>query len=293
MSTGDLASGMFTLAIAVHSFMDITFDFRLNHGKFIAAILATWTAVYACAVIGIALHPSDFYARAGAWCWINVKYDHLRLYLHYIWVIMAEFGTVLIYVFTFLILRRRVKEFFYATTDAELRARSALRLIIAYPIIYVLCTLPLVIPRLTGMAGGTVTFLQLCVAAAMITSNGWLDVLLYSLTRKALVFGDEMPAENEKVLDTFRITVRPDQEYGTTTTISAIGPQHARQSSRGMGVDRRKWVASRGELHSRHGSTEELFGVQGVKTEIVVQVRSDTMEMDSLGTPDNRSEREK
>lgn len=206
---------------------------------------------------------------------------------------MAEFGTVLIYVLTFLILRRRVKESFYGTADAKLRARSALRLIIAYPIIYVVCTLPLVIARLTGMAGGTVTFPQLCVAAAMITSNGWLDVLLYSLTRKALVFGDEMPAENEKVLDTFRITVRPDQEYGTTTTISAIGQQHVRQPSRGMGLDRRKRAASRGEQHSRHGSTEELFGVQGVKTETVVQVRSDTMEMESLGTPDNRSEREK
>jgi len=62
VSTGDLASGMFTMAIAVHSFMDITFNCRLSHGKFTAAILGVWTFVYVCAIIGIALHPSNLYA---------------------------------------------------------------------------------------------------------------------------------------------------------------------------------------------------------------------------------------
>ncbi|KAK0829423.1 hypothetical protein LTR73_004367 [Friedmanniomyces endolithicus] len=178
VSTGDLASGVFTLAIAVHSFLDIVHDFRLGHRSFLTCLALLWAFVYMCAIIGVALHPTDFYVRAGAWCWINGKYNSARLWLHYFFVIVAEFGlalpnsTVIIYALTWLILRRRVAESFYTTSDTQLRARSAARLIIAYPIVYVLCTLPLVIVRLTSMAGGAVTFLELCVAGALITSNG-------------------------------------------------------------------------------------------------------------------------
>lgn len=105
----------------------------------------------------------------------------------------------------------------------------------------------------------------------MITSNGWLDVLLYSLTRRVLLFGPEMPDETGGALETFRL--RPDQAYGTTTTIEASN-MGRRPSSR------RK---TPGELpHSRHESTEELFGLQGVKTETTVVVRTETMELEPI-----------
>ena len=60
--------------------------------------------------------------------------------------------------------------------ETKARAKNVAKLIVAYPIIYVICTLPLVIARLMSMAGREVTFVQLCIAGAMITSNGWLDV---------------------------------------------------------------------------------------------------------------------
>ena len=66
----------------------------------------------------------------------------------------------------------------------------AMKLIIAYPIVYVVCTLPLVKARLTSMAGRHVSFLELTIAGSMITSNGWLDVLLYCLTRRIMLFSD-------------------------------------------------------------------------------------------------------
>ncbi|KAK4543399.1 hypothetical protein LTR36_005542 [Oleoguttula mirabilis] len=262
VSTGDLASGVFTLAIAVHSFTDIVWDYRIGHKCFLATIAALWAFVYACAIIGVALHPDDFYVRAGAWCWINHKYTNERLWLHYFWVIISEFGTVIVYTLIFLILRRRVKESFYTTSNTQIRAQSAAKLIIAYPVVYVVCTLPLVIARLAGMAGADVSFVELCVAGAMITSNGWLDVLLYTLTRRALLFGPDMTGEHGRALDTFRL--RPDQAYGTTTTIEASN-------------------LGRRLRHSRHGSTEELFGLAGVKAETTVQVRIDAIELDSIG----------
>lgn len=122
------------------------------------------------------------------------------------------------------------------------------------------------------MTGGSVSFIELCVAGAMITSNGWLDVVLYTLTRRALIFGPEMAGEHSRALDTFRL--RPDQAYGTTTTIEA--------SHIGRRPSSRRKVPGELPSHSRHGSTEELFDWGGVKTETTVQVRTDTMELDPI-----------
>ena len=67
VSTGDLASGVWCLAIGVHTFADLIINVRLSPGKFVAAVASLWTFIYACAVIGIAMHPEDYYVRAGAW----------------------------------------------------------------------------------------------------------------------------------------------------------------------------------------------------------------------------------
>lgn len=78
VSTGDLASGVFTLAIALHSFLDIIHDYRLGHKAFLVCVAGLWIFVYLCAVIGIALHPTSLYTRAGAWCWVNLDFKNER-----------------------------------------------------------------------------------------------------------------------------------------------------------------------------------------------------------------------
>jgi hypothetical protein len=221
----------------------------------------------------MAMHPSDFYSRAGAWCWVNIKYTNERLWLHYFWVIICEFGTVIVYAVIFIILQRRVRGAFYKDTETAVRARSAAKVIVVYPIVYVVCTLPLVKARLTSMANQPVTFVELCVAGAMITSNGWLDVLLYTLTRSSSIFDAESPNEKSGVLDTFRH--RPDQVYGTTTVIEASPFKPGNKRSR----------PSQSGLHSRTGSTEELWSaqqLQGGRKDTTVVVRTDTLEMDPI-----------
>lgn len=264
VSTGDLSSGLFTLAIAIHSYADIVHDYRLGTRSFLAAIGSLWIFNYLLAVIGVVLHPADVYVRAGAWCWINNKYSPERLWLHYFWILIAEFATVVIYALIFTIIRQRVATSFY---DAETknRANNAAKLIVAYPIIYVICTLPLVIARLMSMAGREVTFTQLCIAGAMITSNGWLDVLLYSITRRALLFGPD--SDKNRAIDTFRL--RPDDTFGNVTTIEASGTIKSNKR-------RQRWNSTT-EVGSPHDSQENLFELGGVKTETIVRVRSDVI----------------
>lgn len=271
ISTGDLASGIFTLAIAVHSFADIVFDYRLSHRAFITTITALWAFNYVCAIAGVAMHPADFYARAGPWCWINQKYTSERLWLHYFWMLVIESGTLLAYAVVFFILRRRVRAKAYADIDAQIRAQAVAKLVIAYPIIYILSTLPLVIARLKTMTGQQVTFTELCISGAMITSNGWLDVLLYSITRRSLLFGPSMSAQSTNALDTFNTftNYRADFEYGTHTTIEAT-------------LNRAQPSVGR---NSRNESTEDLFQPRGtVKAETVVHIHSEEMELSKMAT---------
>lgn len=259
ISTGDLASGVFTFTIAIHLLADIVFSYRPSRPRFLIIIALLWMFVYTAALIGIAMHPSDYYVRASAWCWINMTYINERLWLHYFWVIIAEFGTVLIYALLFLTLHKRRN---HSTT-----ASRAVKLIVVYPVIYVLCTLPLVKARLRTMANQNVAFEELCIAGAMITSNGWLDVLLYSLTRRALIFGPEEVLGDVTALETFGTSSnwRADFAFGTTTTIEALQREDANERQGAEGSTIRE-------------SMEKLFGrSRSVKTETVVEIQSEIM----------------
>ena len=67
MSTGDLASGTWIFAIALHTFFALIKGYKLPYRVFIAVIFGLWGFIYGMAIIGVALHPKDLYVRAGAW----------------------------------------------------------------------------------------------------------------------------------------------------------------------------------------------------------------------------------
>lgn len=67
ISTGDLASGVWIFAIALHTFYAVIKGNRLPTAVFTASVAGLWVFIYAMAVIGVALHPHNFYVRAGAW----------------------------------------------------------------------------------------------------------------------------------------------------------------------------------------------------------------------------------
>jgi hypothetical protein len=65
----------------------------------------------------------------------------------------------------------------------------------------------------------------------MITSNGWLDVLLYTLTRRIMIFSDEPPPENNGI-DTFSAFWSSEKRFGGVCTVEAMPrPRATRQVS--------------------------------------------------------------
>ncbi|CAK7233709.1 hypothetical protein SEUCBS140593_008692 [Sporothrix eucalyptigena] len=101
------------------------------------------------------------------------------------------------------------------TNDTETTVDESFRHpgFLIYPIIYVVCTLPLALGRIATMAGAEVPLSYFCASGALITSNGWLDVLLWGSTRRNIVFGDV--SEEDVGISTFTfMRTPPNRRFG-------------------------------------------------------------------------------
>lgn len=66
VSVGDLASGTWIFAIALHTFFAVVKGRRLSSKVFYPCLAGLWLFVYAMAILGAGLDPK-LYVRAGAW----------------------------------------------------------------------------------------------------------------------------------------------------------------------------------------------------------------------------------
>ena len=195
-----------------------------------------------------------------------------RLWLHYIWIFIDEFGTMMIYGVIFVRLRGQLKSIVHmnnprSSNGSELT--KAARYMILYPVIYVILTLPLAAGRMAAMAGITLPDTYYCVAGSLITSCGWLDALLYTLTRRVIISTELMNKPNSHSRPTVaesdpnvsgweihsfdKATANGD----TVRTVTITGGNRARDSGGWSGSSGGKRGRSRGPTssHARSGSS--------------------------------------
>lgn len=147
------------------------------------------------------------------------------------------FSTIILYVMIFMYVKRHSLLNAHAlspsspVSTAQSPTHGATPMMLLYPFIYTLCTAPLAAGRIASMAGQQISLAYFCVAGSMIACNGWLDVLLYATTRRAIVFSEAPPSE-ETGLETFAFLGK-GHRMGNVTTIQAGNNQaHGRSVSR-------------------------------------------------------------
>ena len=204
-------------------------------------------------------------------CWVNVSYETYRLVLHYLFIFISLAVTSILYTLIFFTLRarcggrsrppssprnavpdtdsshstssrkhtnlHRTTTTTTTTTNDQQEIPSAASIsghhnaFLLYPVIYVVCTAPLALGRIVSMAAIPVPISYFCAAGALIASNGWLDVLLWGLTRRRLLFCADVGTE-ESGLDTFAfMRTPPNRRYGNIVWVegaSASGGGGAR-----------------------------------------------------------------
>ena len=116
---GDLSSGIFSLAIALQTFSILVLRKRFPYAWFVVWVIGLWCFCVTLSLIGPLTHIKEgIFVAAGVWCWFDPKYTtdvcaspmnsgdlciangadlSQRLVLHYLWIFICEFGSLLLY----------------------------------------------------------------------------------------------------------------------------------------------------------------------------------------------------
>ncbi|EAL86992.2 hypothetical protein LV164_003185 [Aspergillus fumigatus] len=227
LQIGDPASGLFVLAIAIHTFLLVAMGHKLSYRIFVLGVVGLWVFVAILVIIPLAAHGRFVFIPSGAWCWISEEYEAVRLWTHYIWIFLAEFGTVCLYAVMWFQLRAQIKQsaILGSNHTASLkRLRRVIGYMVIYPIAYIVLSLPLAAGRMATARGNTPSLAYFCVAGALITSSGLVDVLLYTLTRRNLILESE-PSEDHSYNRFASSKNRRNDNHLTTITAD---PKHTR-----------------------------------------------------------------
>ncbi|KAL1612940.1 hypothetical protein SLS60_001170 [Paraconiothyrium brasiliense] len=167
------------------------------------------------------LIPLVIFAMASL-CWVSVDFEPERLWLHYLWIFIVEFGTMAIYGHIFFHLKGRLRSIINNDTSKLSRAT---KFMILYPAVYVFLTMPLAIGRMVSMAGVQLPDVFFCIAGSFLTSCGWVDALLYTLTRRVFVNSDVSGHAYNRTTNTGgNINVaRAGDDYGLQTINKEVG----------------------------------------------------------------------
>lgn len=141
-----------------------------------------------------------------------------------------------IYGHIFIHLRGRIQSIMNNDTT---KLNRATKFMVLYPAVYVVLTLPIAIGRMVAMTGTAMPDVFFIVAGSLLTSCGWIDALLYTLTRRILVSNEISTIQygGRTVITTVNTThagARPgdtehfgletmDKEMGTARSVTIVG----------------------------------------------------------------------
>ncbi|EFQ32400.1 integral membrane protein [Colletotrichum graminicola] len=300
ISTGNFASTAFVAAIAVHTYLTLARGTRIPYKVFYGVVIFLWLSVLLASVLGVIITSNGagaggFYIRDGAWCWINIKYEILRITLHYIWVVLLIAMGTISYVAVFVHLHRKdkaaavVQEAFVdaapsltdsphilTRTDQETDVKTRV-LFLMYPLVFLLCTAPLALRHMMQSGGVKLPTAYLAWTGVMISSNGWLDVLVFSITRGRILFVAPVGEQNVG-LEAFKFTPM-GQQYGYRVWIRG-GPPEDPQTHGRVGIFQKSSCHPEPASEGRHDRCEsqrslrdwDMCDLEGIQLETVTRV---------------------
>ncbi|KAK2809770.1 hypothetical protein FQN49_008591 [Arthroderma sp. PD_2] len=251
LQIGDPSSGLFVLAIAVHTFATVVIGRKLSYKLTVSCIIGLWCFCLLLVLVPTIRHGKYTYAPSGAWCWIEQKNEAERFWAHYFWIFVSEFGSLLLYAILFFYLRRKMKaSAALARGQREYlrRLRRVTGYMVLYPLAYLFLSLPIAAARMASFGGSSPSLTYLCAAAAIIASSGTVDVIMYTLTRKALILDSEFSRSSEK---------GGSGSNGHRSHIASVSAD--RRKSKGYELSKMSKLAANDNVFSADRSTDDMI----------------------------------
>ncbi|KAJ5666649.1 hypothetical protein N7462_011058 [Penicillium macrosclerotiorum] len=236
IQTGDPGSGLFVLSIALHTGAVVLRGRQLPFNTFVYCVIGLWMFILILGFIPIGLYGSEaFVISEAAWCWISPKHESERLWGHYIWIFLSEFGTIVLYAIMFFYLRRRMtqsKMLRRGQQESLHRLNRVVIYMVIYPLVYLVLSLPLAAGRMATARGDSPSKTYFGVAGCLMALSGLMDVGVYTLTRRHLLIDTEHSTTDRN----YDIT---DSQWQTQITTTAGGGTGNRSRKGGFNMGSR------------------------------------------------------
>ncbi|KAK2603088.1 hypothetical protein N8I77_009571 [Diaporthe amygdali] len=231
-SQGDVASAIFAAAVSINTYLLVVHRYTMPSKALRLIVASVWSFSFIIVAAGVWASNNGrghggYFVRVDTWCWISQEYAGYRLWTHFSWVLAMLSIIVLACIGTAIKIR---------VPDPNGPRRGLLRVVggvriqlrnprktghhpafLIYPLVYFVCCAPMAIGPMILASGVTVKQGYFLWAGAMIASNGWLDVLLWSLTMIFLAPKDI----KEAGLSGFAFLRTPSVEYGNMVWVEA------------------------------------------------------------------------
>ncbi|KAE8362002.1 G protein-coupled glucose receptor regulating Gpa2-domain-containing protein [Aspergillus caelatus] len=198
---GDPGSGLFILAIAMHTGAVVLRGRQLPQRTFVCCVVGLWVFIIVLGVIPVGLFGSKtFVISEAGWCWLGPEHETERLWVHYLWIFLAEFGTVVFYGMLFFHLRRRMNQAAMLRQGHQESLKRLNRVVIymvIYPIVYLVLSLPLAAGRMSTARHIVQSRGYFAVAGSLMALSGLVDVVVYTLTRRHLLLDTEISTSDK------------------------------------------------------------------------------------------------
>ncbi|THH33508.1 hypothetical protein EUX98_g642 [Antrodiella citrinella] len=190
--------------IAIHTFSVIVLGWRPKSNSTVAVTVLSmiWLALILLVAISLGTHKGkDYYGNTQYWCWITSAYPVQRIALEYAWMWTAALTNIVLYIPIVLVM----KGFISASGGRlkVLRRSDSIRAInisesnqaidnlatkmLWYPALYTLTVLPIAIVRWDAFLGHCIPWSATVASDFIFACSGLLNVLLFTVTRPALV----------------------------------------------------------------------------------------------------------
>ncbi|KAJ5604398.1 hypothetical protein N7510_009552 [Penicillium lagena] len=230
IQTGDPGSGLFVLSIALHTSAVVLRGRQLPYHMFVYVVIGIWMFILVIGFIPVGLWGSKaFVISEAGWCWLSPTHEDERLWGHYFWIFLSEFGTVVLYAIMFFWLRRRMRQakmLRRGQQESLQRLNRVVVYMVIYPVVYLCLSLPLSAGRMSTMRGVPPSRTYFGVAGCLMAFSGFVDVSVYTLTRRHLL------------IDTEHSTTDPNYDNNTDSRYQTQISAHPK-SRKGFGLTSR------------------------------------------------------
>ncbi|KAJ5907368.1 hypothetical protein N7495_000050 [Penicillium taxi] len=284
---GDPGSGLFVLAIALHTGAVVLRGRQLPFGIFVVCVVALWVFILILGFIPVGMYGhGSFVVTEANWCWVSPRAESDRLWGHYLWIFISEFGTIVLYAIMFFYLRRRMIKAKMLRQGQQENLRRLNRVVIymvIYPLVYLVLSLPLAAGRMASAGGDSPSKTYFGIAGCLMAFSGIMDVAVYTLTRRHLLTDTERSTTDHSYEN------NTDSQWQTQITTTANGIRSSRRPRRKgffSSRTRRNIAEEDGEISPFEASTDdivaksdmEMTDLHGVYQETTIEISHEPAE---------------